>query len=482
MMNTGLVTDFYQLTMAQGLWRIGAHDVPCVFDRTYRNNPFGGGYTVVAGLEHLVDFIQNFRYGESEIAYLRSLHTFDEGFLQWLADFRFTGDIYAMTEGTIAFPGEVLLRLEAPKAQALLLETGLTMIMNHESLIATKARRVRSVAGDDFLMEFGLRRAQGESAGHYGARASIVGGFNATSNVEAARRFGLSAVGTMAHSWIMSFPDELTAFREYARQYDNATLLADTYNTLESGVPNAITVFKELQEANRLPEKYGIRLDSGDIAYLSRKAREMLDAAGFTTAGITASNDIDEHTVLSLKQQGAAINSWGIGTKIITADGTSALGGIYKLAGQEENGTLIPKMKFSDQPEKMTDPGRKEVFRISHRDNGKLITDVLTLADEDISPAEDYELITYEYPWRRKKLAANSFDVRRMLEPIMQGGELVYELPSLDAIKAYADAQFKQLWPEYTRLDSPEMLEINRSPKLQQLKEKLIHEQVDSLH
>ena len=286
----------------------------------------------------------------------------------------------------------------------------------------------------------------------------------------------------MAHSWIMSFPDELTAFREYARQYDNATLLADTYNTLESGVPNAITVFRELQEANRLPEKYGIRLDSGDIAYLSRKAREMFDAAGFTTAGITASNDIDEHTVLSLKQQGAAINSWGIGTKIITADGTSALGGIYKLAGQEENGVLIPKMKFSDQPEKMTDPGRKEVFRISHRDNGKLITDVLTLADEDISPAEDYELITYEYPWRRKKLAANSFDVRRMLEPIMQGGELVYELPSLDAIKTYADAQFKQLWPEYTRLDSPEILEINRSPKLQQLKEKLIHEQVDSLH
>ena len=482
MMNTGLVTDFYQLTMAQGLWRIGAHDVPCVFDRTYRNNPFGGGYTVVAGLEHLVDFIQNFRYGESEIAYLSSLHAFDEGFLQWLADFRFTGDIYAMTEGTIAFPGEVLLRIEAPKAQALLLETGLTMIMNHESLIATKARRVRSVAGDDFLMEFGLRRAQGESAGHYGARASIVGGFNATSNVEAARRFGLSAVGTMAHSWIMSFPDELTAFREYARQYDNATLLADTYNTLESGVPNAITVFRELQEANRLPEKYGIRLDSGDIAYLSRKVREMLDAAGFTTAGITASNDIDEHTVLSLKQQGAAINSWGIGTKIITADGTSALGGIYKLAGQEENGALIPKMKFSDQPEKMTDPGRKEVFRISHRDNGKLITDVLTLADEDISPAEDYELITYEYPWRRKKLAANSFDVHRMLEPIMQGGELVYELPSLDAIKTYADAQFKQLWPEYTRLDSPEILEINRSPKLQQLKEKLIHEQVDSLH
>ena len=247
-------------------------------------------------------------------------------------------------------------------------------------------------------------------------------------------------------------------------------------------MPNAITVFRELQEANRLPEKYGIRLDSGDIAYLSRKAREMLDAAGFTTAGITASNDIDEHIVLSLKQQGAAINSWGIGTKIITADGTSALGGIYKLAGQEENSVLIPKMKFSDQPEKMTDPGRKEVFRISHRNNGKLITDVLTLADEDISPAEDYELITYEYPWRRKKLAANSFDVRRMLEPIMQGGELVYELPSLDAIKAYADAQFKQLWPEYTRLDSPEILEINRSPKLQQLKEKLIHEQVNSLH
>lgn len=473
-MHNGLVTDFYQLTMAQGLWRIGAHTTRCVFDRTYRDNPFGGGYTVVAGLEHLVDFIEHFTYGPEELEFLRAQGIFDEEFLAWLADFRFSGDIYAMPEGTIAFPGEVLLRVEAPKAEALLLETGLTMIMNHESLIATKARRLRSVAGDDFLMEFGLRRAQGESAGHYGARATIVGGFDATSNVEAARRFGLRAVGTMAHSWVMCFADELAAFREYVRQYDNATLLVDTYNTLESGVPHAITVFEELREAGRLPQQYGIRLDSGDLAYLSRRAREMLDAAGFTGAKITASNDIDEHIVQSLKAQGAAIDAWGIGTKIITANGTPALGGIYKLAAQEEAGQLVPKMKFSDNPEKMTNPGRKDVRRFYQRETGKMITDVQCLVDEVITADAGYELISHPYAWRRKKLAANEFYVRNMLRPIYRHGKLVYDLPKLSEIAAYGKEQFDRLWPEYTRLDSPEVMEINLSPELAALKEELV--------
>lgn len=476
-MNYGLVTDFYQLTMAQGLWRIGAHEVPCVFDRTYRENPFGGGYTVIAGLEHLVDFIENFRYGDEEIDYLRT-YGFDEGFLDWLRDFRFTGDIYAMPEGTVAFPNEVLLRVEAPKVQALLIETGLTMIMNHESLIATKARRVRTVAGDDFLMEFGLRRAQNESAGHYGARASIIGGFNATSNVEAARRFGIKAVGTMAHSWVMSFTDEDEAFREYGRQYDNAIFLVDTYNTLASGVPNAIKVFQEMRAAGKMPPSYGIRLDSGDLAYLSRKAREMMDAAGFPKATITASNDLDEYTISSLKSQGAAIDSWGVGTKIITADGTPALGGIYKLAAQEENGVLVPKMKFSDNPEKMTNPGRKDVYRFYHRDNGKMITDLNCLVGEKISPEEGYELVSHPYRWRRKKLAPGAYYVRSMLRPVYMHGKLVYDLPKLDEIKTYADEQIGRLWEEYLRLDNPEIMEINLSRDLQDLKDHLIEAQL----
>ncbi len=479
-MNKGLVTDFYQLTMAQGLWRIGAQDVPCVFDFTFRKNPFKGGYTVVAGVEHLVRFLQDFTYGPEEIAYLRETGAFEEGFLEWLAAMKFTGSIYAMPEGTVAFPGEVLVRIEAPKAQALLIETGITMIMNHESLIATKARRIRTVAPHDSLMEFGLRRAQGESAGHYGARASIVGGFNSTSNVESARRFGMKAVGTMAHSWVMSFADELEAFREYARQYENAVLLVDTYHTLESGVPHAITVFEELRAAGRLPAQYGIRLDSGDLAYLSRKAREMLDAAGFPDAIITASNDLDEYLVRSLKEQGAAINAWGIGTKLITADGTSALGGVYKLSAQEENGVLIPKMKFSDNPEKMTNPGRKDTRRFYHRESGKMITDVVCLVDEVISEENEYELVSHPYRWRRKRLAPGAYYVRNMLRPVIRYGRLVYDLPSLREIAAYADEQIERLWPEYIRLDNPEIMEVNISPKLQEMKDRLIEKNLQA--
>jgi len=479
-MNKGLVTDFYQLTMAQGLWRIGAQDVPCVFDFTFRKNPFAGGYTVVAGVEHVAQFLEAFTYGPEEIDYLRSTGAFAEDFLAWLAKLRFTGSIYAMPEGSVAFPGEVLVRVEAPKAQALLIETALTMIMNHESLIATKARRIRTVAPHDSLMEFGLRRAQGESAGHYGARAAIVGGFDSTSNVEAARRFGLKAVGTMAHSWVMSFADELEAFREYARQYENAILLVDTYHTLESGVPHAITVFAELRAAGRLPAQYGIRLDSGDLAYLSRRAREMLDVAGFPDAVITASNDLDEYLVRSLKEQGAAINAWGIGTKLITADGTSALGGVYKLSAQEEDGKLIPKMKFSDNPEKMTNPGHKDTRRFYDRESGKMITDVVCLVDEVISEEREYELVSHPYRWRRKRLAPGAYYVRNMLRPVIRYGRPVYDWPTLTEIAAYADEQVGRLWPEYTRLDNPEIMEVNISPKLQVLKDKLIEQNLQT--
>lgn len=349
----GLITDLYQLTMANALFNKGRHERKVVFDRFYRKNPFNGGYTIVAGLEHLQQFVENFRFDEEDIAYLESLQIFYPAFLDYLKDFRFKGDIYAVPEGTVVFPGEPLLRFHGTTTEAMLLETGLSMIMNHESLIATKARRVRTVAPKDALMEFGLRRAQGHSAGLWGARAAMIGGFNGTSNVEAGKRFGIPVLGTMAHSWVMSFDEEIDAFREYVRQYhDNLILLADTYNVLEMGVPHAIQVFKELKEEGRLPGKYGIRIDSGDIAYLSQEATRMFTEAGFPDAIISGSNDLDEYTIQSLKAQGCTVTSWGVGTKIITADGTSALGGVFKMAVKEADGKEVPVMKFSNDVEK----------------------------------------------------------------------------------------------------------------------------------
>ena len=298
MYTKALLTDLYQLTMMQGLFFEGKHEQQCVFDRYYRTNPFQGGYTVVAGLEHLIDYVHNIHFSDDDLAYLKSTGFFQDKFLDYLKDLRFTGDIYAMPEGTVAFPQEVLLRVQTKKDEALLLETCMSMIMNHESLIATKARRVRTVAGKDNLMEFGLRRAQGKSAGVYGARSAMIGGFNGTSNVLAGAKFGMPVLGTMAHSWVMSFASELEAFRAYARQYpNNLILLADTYNTLKQGVPDAITIFKEMKAAGTLPKAYGIRLDSGDLAYLSKEAHKMFADAGFPDAIIAASNDLDENLI-----------------------------------------------------------------------------------------------------------------------------------------------------------------------------------------
>ena len=379
----GLITDLYQLTMANALFNKGRHERKVVFDRFYRKNPFNGGYTIVAGLEHLQQFVENFRFDEEDINYLESLQIFYPAFLDYLKDFRFKGDIYAVPEGTVVFPGEPLLRFHGTTTEAMLLETGLSMIMNHESLIATKARRVRTVAPKDALMEFGLRRAQGHSAGLWGARAAMIGGFNGTSNVEAGKQFGIPVLGTMAHSWVMSFDEEIDAFREYVRQYhDNLILLADTYNVLEMGVPHAIQVFKELKEEGRLPGKYGIRIDSGDIAYLSQEATRMFTEAGFPDAIISGSNDLDEYTIQSLKAQGCTVTSWGVGTKIITADGTSALGGVFKMAVKEADGKEVPVMKFSNDVEKMTNPGIKTVYRFYKKDTGKMITDLVCLHDE----------------------------------------------------------------------------------------------------
>lgn len=474
----GLITDLYQLTMANALFKMGRHERKVVFDRFYRKNPFNGGYTIVAGLAHLQEFVKNFRFDEDDISYLKSLGIFYPEFLEYLTNFHFTGHIYAIPEGTVVFPGEPLLRFHGTTTEAMLLETGLSMIMNHESLIATKARRVRTVAPQDALMEFGLRRAQGHSAGLWGARAAMIGGFNGTSNVEAGKRFGIPVLGTMAHSWVMSFDEEIDAFREYVRQYqDNLILLADTYNVLELGVPHAIEIFRELKEAGKLPKKYGIRIDSGDIAYLSQEATKMFTEAGFPDAIISGSNDLDEYTIQSLKAQGCTVTSWGVGTKIITADGTSALGGVFKMAVKEVNGQSVPVMKFSNDVEKMTNPGIKTVYRFYKKDTGKMITDLVCLYDEKAADGGDFTLVTESAKWRRKELKAGTYRMEELLKPIVAEGKNL-PLPALPDIIHYANEQMETLWPEYTRLLNPDRMEINLSDKLQALKSELIRKEL----
>lgn len=476
MASNGLITDLYQLTMANALFKKGMHERKVVFDRFYRKNPFDGGYTVVAGIQHLVDFVKNFRYDAEDIEYLRSLGIFYPEFLDYLKDFRFHGDIYAMPEGTVAFPGEILLRFHGTTTEAMLIETGLSMIMNHESLIATKALRVRTVAPKDALMEFGLRRAQGHSAGLWGARAAMIGGFNGTSNVEAGRLFGIPVLGTMAHSWIMSFDTELEAFEEYVRQYhDNLILLADTYNVLEMGVPHAIQVFKELKAKGQLPKKYGIRIDSGDLGYLSREATRMFTEAGFPDAIISGSNDLDEYLIQSLKEQGCTVTSWGVGTKIITADGTSALGGVFKMSAREQGDGFEPVMKISNDVSKMTNPGIKTVRRFYRKDNGKMITDLICLENEAKPDGGDFTLVTESAKWRKKYLKAGKYTCEEMLKPVMRNGE-AEPLPTLKETIAYANEQMETLWPEYKRLMNPNIMEVNLSDKLQALKTQIIED------
>lgn len=477
-MTNGLVTDLYQLTMTNALFKIHGHERKVVFDRFYRKNPFNGGYTVVAGLAHLQDFIENFRFSKEDISYLDSLGIFYPEFLDYLANFHFTGDIYAIPEGTVTFPGEPLLRFHGTTTEAMILETGLSMILNHESLIATKARRVRTVAPDDALMEFGLRRAQGHDAGLWGARAAMIGGFNGTSNVEAGRKFGIPVLGTMAHSWIMSFDNELDAFREYVRQYhDNLILLADTYDVLNLGVPHAIQIFQELKEEGKLPKKYGIRIDSGNLAYLSQEASRLFKEAGLPDAIISGSNDLDEYTIQSLKSQGCTVTSWGVGTKVITADGTSALGGVFKMSAKEEAGEFVPVMKISNDVEKMTNPGIKTVYRFYKKSTGKIITDLVCRADEKAPDGSDYMLVTETVKWRKKYIKKGTYRVEELLKPVIQNGKNI-KLPSLAETIDYADRQMDTLWPEYTRFLNPNAMEINLSQQLQTLKSTIIDKEL----
>lgn len=476
--NLTLLTDFYELTMMQGYYKTSQNDT-VVFDAFYRSNPSGGGYAICAGLEQVIDYIKNLHFDSHDIAYLRSLDYFDEDFLAYLSGFHFTGSIYAIPEGSVVFPMEPLVKVIAPIMEAQLVETAILTMVNHQSLIATKASRVCYAARNAGVMEFGLRRAQGPDAGTYGARAAMIGGCIGTSNVLAAKLFQVPALGTHAHSWIMSFDDELTAFRKYAALYpQNATLLVDTYDTLRSGVPNAIRVFTELRDAKRLPARYGIRLDSGDLAYLSKKARKMLDEAGFPDASICASSDLDEYLIESLNSQGASINSWGVGTNLITSKDCPAFGGVYKLAAVQKDGLFLPRIKLSENPAKITNPGNKTVFRIYDRESGKIKADVIAFADETIEESKAFLLFDPIATWKKTLLEPDTYTVRELLVPIFVNGVCVYESPSVMEIRDYCAREMATLWDETKRFVNPQEVYVDLSERLYQTKQELL----DTIH
>lgn len=476
--NWTLLTDLYELTMMQGYFKEQSKDV-VVFDAFYRKNPSGNGYAIAAGLEQVIAYIKNLSFSYEDIDYLRGLGIFEEDFLDYLAGFHFTGDIYAIPEGTVVFPREPLVKVVAPIMEAQLVETAILNIINHQSLIATKASRVCLAAQGDGVMEFGLRRAQGPDAGTYGARAAVIGGCAGTSNVLCGQIFDVPVLGTHAHSWIMSFPDEYTAFKTYADMYPDAcTLLVDTYDTLKSGVPNAIRVFDEMKAAGIKPKKYGIRLDSGDLAYLSKKARKMLDAAGHTDAVISASSDLDEYLIDSLKTQGAAITSWGVGTNLITSADNPAFGGVYKLAAVKKEGSecFEAKIKISENPAKITNPGNKTVFRIYDKDSGKLKADLIALVGEVYDENQDLELFDPIDTWKRSTLKAGTYTIREILVPVFIKGQCVYESPKTMEIREYCKQELDTLWEESKRLVNPQVVYVDLSKPLYHLKNKLLNE------
>lgn len=473
MRNLTLLTDLYEITMAYGFYKHKKHEEEAVFDIFFRQNKLIT-YSLAAGLQQAMDYLLNWRFSAEDMDYLRSLKLFEEDFLRYLEKMRFTGDVYAVREGEPVFPGEPILTVKAPLIQAQFAETALLNIINHQTLIATKASKICRAAGEGAVMEFGLRRAQGPDAGIYGARAAVIGGCSSTSNVIAGQMFGIPVSGTMAHSWIMDFDSEYEAFKAYADSYpDNCLLLVDTYDTLRSGVPNAIKVFKELAAAGHRPR--GIRLDSGDFAYLSKKARKMLDAAGFPDAIICASGDLDEYSMTSLMQQGAKIDLWGVGTKLITSQEMPALGGVYKLAAVvREDGTMIPKIKLSDNAAKITNPSFKNLFRLYDKESGMAIADLITMREEAV---EEEQPLTIFHPLETwKRTTVKNFRAEPLLHTIVKRGKLVYEFPELMEVQAFSKAELSKFWEEYLRLDMPELYKVDLSEQLHALKSKMLDE------
>lgn len=476
--NLTLLTDLYQLTMMQGYFENDVNNHEVVFDLFYRNNPSGNGYAICAGLEQVTEYINNICFEDADIEYLRSLELFKESFLEYLQTFKFTGNIDAIPEGSVVFPGEPLIRVTAPIFEAQFIETTLLNIVNHQSLIATKAARVVRAAEGDTVLEFGLRRAQGPDAGLYGARAAMIGGCHATSNVLTGQKFGVPIAGTHAHSWVMSFDEELEAFRAYAKLFPHkCILLVDTYDTLGKGVPNAIKVFDEMKAQGIVSKQFGIRLDSGDLAYLSKKARIMLDEAGYKDAIISASCDLDEYLIADLKRQGAKITLWGVGTKLITSGDCPSFGGIYKLAAERsEGGVFKAKIKISENPEKVTNPSVKKVIRVYDKESHKLKVDIIALEEEKFDATVDLVLRDPKARWKKIQLKANTYELRELLVPVYRNGECVYEFPTVMEIREYAKVEIETLWDEYKRLMNPAVVPVDLSDELYYLKEEMLDE------
>lgn len=475
--NLGLLTDFYELLMMEGYFNLakGKNEPIVTFDVFYRNNPFGNGFTVYCGLNEIIDYIVNLKFNDDDINYLKKYSTFNDEFLSYLKQFKFTGSIYSFEEGSVINKKEPVIKVVAPISEAQLIESAMLCIFNHESLIATKAYRICEAAKPHGVMEFGLRRAMSIDASIYGAKAACIAGCVGTSNVLTAKMYNLPALGTMAHSWIMSFDDELTAFKEFATRYpDMAILLVDTYDTIKSGIPNAIKTFDYLKAKGIKSSKFGIRLDSGDLAYLSKIARKMLDDAGYTDAIICASNDLDENLIMSLNAQEAKIGLYGVGTKLITGNGAT-LGGVYKLSSvyDEDSKLFIPKLKISSNVEKVTNPGNKEVYRI-YDENGKIIADLITFYDENISENDDLMIFDPVNTWKKQTLKKGKFKLKKMLIPIIVDGKLVYDKKDVNYSIELFKKELDSLYEDNRRLTNPKEIYVDLSQKLYDTKISLL--------
>ena len=470
--NLSMLVDFYEFTMANGYFKNNLKDKIVYFDMFFRKNPDNAGFAIVDGLDQVIEYIKGLNFTKNDIEYLRERKLFSEEFLEYLLNFKFTGDIYAIEEGTPVFPNEPLITVKAKVIEAQLIETMLLLTINHQSLIATKANRIRRAAGGKEVLELGARRSQGYDAAIYGARAAYIGGVDGTANTIADEIFGVKAVGTMAHSWIQLFGDEYKAFETYAKTYpDNCVLLIDTYNVLKSGIINAIKVSKDVLEPQGNTLK-GVRLDSGDLAYLSKEVRKILNINGLENCKILASNSLDEYIIADLMNQGACIDIFGVGERLITAKSEPVFGGVYKLVAVEEEGNIVPRIKLSENIEKVTNPGYKTVWRLFDKDNNKAIADVLTLGNEIIDDSKDYEIFDPIYTWKRK--VVKNYYAKKIQVPIFIQGKCVYKTPKLDDIRKYSLEQVESLWDEVKRFNNPQGYYVDLSEKLWNLKNDMI--------
>lgn len=474
--NLSVLSDLYEYTMAQGYFNENIENKITYFDIFYRKNPDNSGYAIFSGLEHIVELLNNMKFNDEDIKYFKSLNIFDDKFLNFLKNFKFACDIWAVPEGSVIFPKEPIMIVKGPSVQAQIIETLCLLILNHESLIATKSNRIKRAAKGRSVMEFGARRAQGIDAAVYGAKAAYIAGVDGTSNVLTGKMFNIPVMGTMAHAWVQMFETELDAFKAFAKSFpNNCVLLVDTYNTLQSGVPNAIRTFDEILKPMGIRPK-GIRLDSGDLAYLSKQARKMLDDAGYEDVQIVVSNSLDEYTIRDLLHQGGMIDSFGIGERLITSKTSPVFGGVYKLVAIEENQKIIPKIKVSENVDKITTPGFKNLYRIYNKKTNKAEADLITLFDEEIDTKKPLEIFHPIYTWKRTVF--DEYTIRPMLNKIFENGNLIYKLPDIEDIRNYCREEVDSLWDEFKRFDNPHIYKVDLSEKLWKLKNDLLNDTV----